>query len=58
MAQRSHSLSHRLPALVVNYDFSIFPGYVDPIYLESQNQAKNIPVGLTSSPIKNWGQSV
>ena len=31
---------------------------VDPLNLESQNQAKNIPVGLPSSPIKIWGKSV
>ena len=30
---------------------AIFP-YMDPLNLESQNQAKNIPVVLPSSPIK------
>ena len=28
---------------------------VDPLNLESQNQAKNIPVSLPRSPIKIWG---
>ena len=38
-----------------NYIFFI---QVDPLNLESQSQAENIPVGLPSSPIKNWGKSV
>ena len=29
-----------------------------PLNLKSQNQAKNIPVGLPSSPTKIWGKSV
>jgi len=36
-------------------DFSV---KVDTLNLESQNQAKNIPVGLPSSPIKIWGKSI
>ena len=41
------------PQLVLNYDFSYFPPKkVDPLNLESQNQAKNISVVLTSSTIK------
>ena len=36
-------------------DFSV---KVDTLNLESQNQAKNIPVGLPSSPIKIWGKLV
>ena len=31
---------------------------MDQLNLESQNQAKNISVGLPSSPIKIWGKSV
>ena len=31
---------------------------VDPLNLESQNKAKNIPVILSSLPIKIWGKSV
>jgi len=31
---------------------------MNPIKLESQNQAKNIPVVLSSSPIKIWGKTV
>ena len=31
---------------------------MDPLNLESQNLAKNIPVGLPSYPIKFWGKSV
>ena len=30
---------------------------VDPLNLETQNQAKNIPVVLPSSPIKIWDKS-
>ena len=37
------------PRFVVNYD---------QLKLESQNQAKNIPMGLPSSPIKIFGKSV
>ena len=37
------------PRFVVNYD---------QLKLESQNQAKNIPMGLLSSPIKIFGKSV
>ena len=36
----------------------IFAIKVDPLNLESQNQTKNIPVGLSSSPIKIWDKSV
>ena len=40
------------PHLAVNYDFSFFfPIKFDPLNLESQNQAKNVPVALYSSPI-------
>ena len=39
------------PHLVLNYDLAFFIK-VDPLKLESQNQAKNIPVVLSSSPIK------
>ena len=42
------------PHLVVNYDFSKFFYKKDPLNLESQNQAQNIPVGLPSSQIKIW----
>ena len=38
--------------------FSYFSLYVDPLNLESQNQAENIPLLLPSSPIKVWGRSV
>ena len=43
--------------------WSILPGNkifalkADPLNLESQNQAKNIPVVPPSSPIKVWGRS-
>lgn len=46
------------PRLELNYDFSIFSSKVDPFNLKSQTQAKNIPMGLPSSPIKIWGKSV
>ena len=36
---------------------TIFAIKVDPLHLESQNQAKKISVGLPSSLIKNWGKS-
>ena len=36
----------------------IFASKVDPLNLESQNQAKNSLVGLPSSTIKIWGKSV
>ena len=36
----------------------IFAIKVDLLNLESQNQAKNISVGLPISPIKIWGKSV
>ena len=42
--------------LIVNFDFIFFP-YMDPLNLESQNQAKNIHVFLPSSPIKIGGKS-
>ena len=32
--------------------------HVDPLHLESQNEAKNIPVVFPSSPIKFWGKHV
>ena len=38
---------------VLNFAIKVFP-----LNLESQNQAKNIPVDLPSSPIKIWGKSV
>ena len=47
--------THIWPILPGNYIFFI---QVDPLNLESQSQAENIPVGLPSSPIKNWGKSV
>ena len=51
--QRCQGYSRRLPAL------SCLPAIkVYPLNLESQNQAKNIPVGLSSSQIKIWGKSV
>jgi len=37
------------PHLVVSYNF-------DLLNLESQNQAKNIPMVLPSSQIKIWGK--
>ena len=40
------------PRLVLNFDLPIF----DPLNLEYQNQAKNIPVVLSSFPIKIWGK--
>ena len=30
----------------------------DSLNLESQNQAKNISIGLPSSPIQIWGKSI
>ena len=36
----------------------IFATQVSLLNLESQNQAKSIPVGLPSSPTKIWGKSV
>ena len=35
----------------------IFAIKVDPLNLESRNQAKNIPLAFPSSPIKIWGKS-
>ena len=34
----------------------IFAKKIEPPNLESQNQAKNIPVVIPSSPIKIWGK--
>ena len=39
-------------------DSLIFSNKVNLLKLDSQNQAKNNPVGLPSSPIKIWGKSV
>ena len=59
VAQGTHSYSRCLPARGRKLRFSLFfPIKVDPINLESQNQAKNIPVVLPSSPIKTWGKLV
>ena len=59
VAQGTHSYSRCLPARGRKLRFSLFfPIKVDPINLESQNQAKNIPVVLPSSPIKTWEKSV
>ena len=41
------------PPLIKNFAFK-----VDPLILDSQNQVKNIFVGLPSSPINIWGRSV
>ena len=42
----THSYSPAVyPPLVINYYFSYFPWKVDPIKLDSINQAKNIPRG-------------
>ena len=47
------SYSCRLPALGRFYgETKYFDAKVDQLNLESQNQAKNISVGLPSSPIK------
>ena len=54
VAQGTNSYSCRLPALCQKLLF--FPLTVDPLNWESQNQAKNIPVVLPSSPIKNLRQ--
>ena len=45
----THSYARRLPVLGLKLRF--FPIKVDPLNLESQNQAKNICVVLPSSPI-------
>ena len=58
-AQVTHSYFYRLPALKRFYwETKFSPINVDPPNLESQNQTKNISVGLPSSPIKIWGKSV
>ena len=54
-AQVTHSYYRHLPALGRNYIFAI---KVNPIDLKLCNQAKNIPMGLPSSPIKMLGKSV
>ena len=59
VAQVNHSYSRRLPALgrfkrVTNF----FAIKVDPLNLDSQSQANNIPLVVPSSPIKIWGKSV
>ena len=57
-AKVTKSYSRRLPAL---NDFTgklKFVIKVDQLNVESQNQAKDLPVGLPSSPIKIWGKSV
>ena len=54
-----HLNSRRLPALERFYQESKFSLLkFDPLNLESQNRAENIPVSLSSSPIKIWGKSV
>ena len=45
----TQSYFRRLPTLCRKLRFSLFFSFKDPINLESQNQAKNIPVGLPSS---------
>ena len=52
-AKVTKSYSRRLPALKRFYrGTKFFTIKVDPVNLESQNQAKNIPMGLLSSSIK------
>ena len=51
----NHRYSRSLPALGRKLRFGLFFSIkVDPLNLESLNQAKNIPVGLASSPITIW----
>ena len=51
----NHRYSRSLPALGRKLRFGLFFSIkVDPLNLESLNQAKNIPVGLPSSPITIW----
>ena len=49
VAKGTQSYFRRLPTLCRKLRFSLFFSFKDPINLESQNQAKNIPVGLPSS---------
>ena len=52
-AQVTHSYSRRLPALIRSLPGNkLFAIKVDPLKFESQNQAKNIPVGLPRPPFK------
>ena len=58
VAQRSHSYFSRLPALSCKLRILLlFPLKVDPLNLESQNQAKNIFLGFKSIPHLNLRQS-
>ena len=50
VARGTYSYSRLLPT-------QFFPIQVDPLHLESQNQAKNIPVVLQSFPMKIWDKS-
>ena len=52
--------SHHLPAFerTIIQENWIFAIWVDSLNVESQNQAKNILVGLPNSPIKILGKSV
>ena len=43
---------------ILSWKLSAAQVKVDPLKLESQNQAKNILLGLLISPIKNWSNSV
>ena len=57
--QFTKSYPRRLPALIRFLQGNeIFAIKVDPHNLESINPAKNITVGLQSSPTKIWGKSV
>jgi len=50
VTQVTLSYSRRLPELGSKLRFKLFSSIkVDSLYLESQNQAKNIPVALPSS---------
>ena len=58
-AKVTKSYSRRLPALEWIYrETKIFAIKIDPLNLESQNKAKNIPGVLPSYQIKIWDKSV
>ena len=58
-AKVTKSYSRHLPALEQFYPESKFSAIkAEPLNLEFQNKAKNIPVGLPNSPIKICGESV
>ena len=58
-ARVTQIFSRRLPALERFYhETKFFAVKVETLNLESLNQAKNISVGPSSSPIKIWGQPV